>query len=246
LRSVDYYDELLIRKGGKTCTVAIGKFIDQLMSENPDLKPDDKETWYLDIEDKEPWEVVSVDENGKVSYKKIEAVTRHLPINKDGSNTLLKVTTKTGKTVTATKAKSFLLRIDNKIVPTLGEDIKVGHRVPIAYSSFLEAKDLKSQEYEDDIIPGNNTTYVKGNIHRNVIKNILDEYENEFTKNDYDTLEMAVNSDVFYDEIVSIEEVPSSHKFVYDLTVAETRNFCLANGFGCHDTFHFTGQRYYY
>ena len=38
----------------------------------------------------------------------IEAVTKHPVINTDGSNTMLKVTTRGNRTIVATKAKSFL------------------------------------------------------------------------------------------------------------------------------------------
>ena len=50
-----------------------------------------------------------MDEDGRASWEALEAVTRHPPINKDGSHTLLKVTTKSGRSVIATRAKSFLV-----------------------------------------------------------------------------------------------------------------------------------------
>ena len=50
----------------------------------------------------------SLDEDGNMVWKRIEAVTRHPVINKDGTNTMIRVTTKEHREVVATKAKSFL------------------------------------------------------------------------------------------------------------------------------------------
>ena len=44
-------------------------------------------------------EALTVDEDGRASWEALEAVTRHPPINKDGSRTLLKVTTQSGRSV---------------------------------------------------------------------------------------------------------------------------------------------------
>ena len=48
-------------------------------------------------------------------------------------------------------------------------------------------------------------------------------------------------SGVLFDKIKSIEEVPNTTKYAYDLTVADTRNFNLQNGICTRDTFHFAG-----
>jgi len=48
-------------------------------------------------------------------------------------------------------------------------------------------------------------------------------------------------NDVLLDPVVSINEMPSSREFVYDLTVAKTRNMAVTNGLLVADTFHFSG-----
>ena len=58
-------------------------------------------------------------------------MTKHLPINADGTNDLIKIETRLGRTATATKAKSFLTRVDNEIVPIRGDALEVGMCVPI-------------------------------------------------------------------------------------------------------------------
>ena len=48
-------------------------------------------------------------------------------------------------------------------------------------------------------------------------------------------------ADVLFDKIKSIEEVPNTTNYAYDLTVADTRNFNIYNGLTLDDTFHFAG-----
>ena len=66
----------------------------------------ENDTEYGDI-NHESYEIPTVDENGKTSWKKIEAVTRHPPPNVNGNFKLLHVKTKSGRSVTATASKSF-------------------------------------------------------------------------------------------------------------------------------------------
>lgn len=104
----------------------IGKLVDYLLDSYPDrIEPHPNETEYLDISDMGA-EVTSVDENGKMHWKRLTAVTRHLPGGK-----LVHVKTRSGREVIATKSKSFLVRCDNKIIPKLGSDIIKGDFLPL-------------------------------------------------------------------------------------------------------------------
>jgi DNA-directed RNA polymerase beta' subunit len=148
LNSVDWTEKILIqdRESGETDIIEIGKWIDELIQNSDgtvkhvgdNLENEMGDTYYLQTTDKN-FMIPSVDEDGKVTWKKIEAVTKHLPINKDGTHTLLKVKTRLGKEVTATKAKSFLTRKDNKIVPMRGDELKVGTYLPVM-KDFPETK----------------------------------------------------------------------------------------------------------
>lgn len=136
LNSFDYKDEILIEENGMPLSIEMGKFIDRLMEKylsEIQVQPDGTE--YLQIDDKRQITHLSVDEDGKVMWKKLEAVTRHPPRNKDGTKTLLKVKTWSGRKVHATKAKSFLVRENNKIIGKAGEDLCIGDRLPI-YTKF--------------------------------------------------------------------------------------------------------------
>ena len=46
---------------------------------------------------------------------------------------------------------------------------------------------------------------------------------------------------VLFDVIKSIEEVPNSTNYAYDLTIEDTRTFNIYNGLALFDTFHFAG-----
>ena len=54
-------------------------------------------------------------------------------------------------------------------------------------------------------------------------------------------IDKLINEDIFYDKIVSIEEVEYNNPYVYDLTVENTRNFNTASGLALRDTFHSSG-----
>jgi DNA-directed RNA polymerase beta' subunit len=138
LNSVEYNTGLIIDWTADTIppvrpNEVIGKFIDSLIEKYPEkceLQPDGH-TIYLPLE-KGTAKAMSTDENGNVVWTELEAVTRHPPINEDGSNTLLKVTTESGREAIATKAKSFLVFEDDKIIGKNGSDIKIGDLIPIA------------------------------------------------------------------------------------------------------------------
>lgn len=138
LNSIDWKDKIILREDGNTKIIEIGKYIDEYIEEHPekvehiDDNPEEEkaDTYYIDISDRDVM-AISVDKDGVVSWNKVTALTKHLPMNKDGTNDLVKVTTKLGRTITATKAKSFLTRVNNEIVPIRGDEIKVGTLLPI-------------------------------------------------------------------------------------------------------------------
>ncbi len=137
LNSVDWNTTMAIHWTGATPPAAphdaeVGAFIDALIDERPadcQVQADGK-TIYLPLE---PGTAVALspDEDGRMMWTELEAVTRHPPINKDGSNTLVEVTTDSGRTVTVTKGKSLLVEREGKLVEVEGDDVAVGDRVPV-------------------------------------------------------------------------------------------------------------------
>ena len=133
LNSIDWGDSILyIKDEGMTSVTEIGKFIDDLLAKAPAgaiQNIEENRTEYLPIPN--GYAIPSTDADGMVKWYRIEAVTRHLPVGK-----LVKVTTQSGRSVTATQAKSFLVWNGEKFEGILGSDIKVGDIIPT--TSHLE------------------------------------------------------------------------------------------------------------
>lgn len=129
LNSVDWTEKLLYTQNNTTVVEPIGKMIDRLLSLNPDniTKIEENRTEYLPLP--EGYMIPSCDENGNTNWYRIEAVTRHLPVGK-----LVRVVTQSGRTVTATQSKSFLVWDGTKFEGVLGFDVKVGDILPTTTS----------------------------------------------------------------------------------------------------------------
>ena len=158
LNSVTYETNIIVRnREGNIQKVQIGDFIEEkikIASKQEYYK--DKDTTYAEVDDY--YEIPSCDEDGNVLWKRIEAVTRHPVINEDGTNTMIKITTKEQREVIVTKAKSVLKLVDGKIIPVNGDTLKLGDFIPISKKSidFKEARELDLK----DILPA--TEYMYG------------------------------------------------------------------------------------
>jgi len=151
LNSVDWDTKIMIAKNGKILTPEIGDFVDtHLLAHSDNIKEFPNNQLYLDLNDENDWQAISCDENGKIMWTKLEAITRHPVVNEDGTNTILEVELSSGRTVKATKGKSFLTLVDGKVQDINGSELKVGDFVPIAksleikslgYTNYLEVRD---------------------------------------------------------------------------------------------------------
>ena len=116
---------------------------------------EDKDTTYAECKDY--FEIPSGDVDGNVTWERIEAVTKHPVINKDGTNTMLKFTTEDEREVIVTKAKSLLKLINGKIIECDADKFKVGDYVPVTTKQidFNETFELNLKE----ILPPNEYLY---------------------------------------------------------------------------------------
>jgi DNA-directed RNA polymerase beta' subunit len=145
LNSVDWDTEIVIAMNDNILTPRIGEWIDAYIEkcEKDDTKKHkiqylENGQIYIPLEDEDNWKAVSCDENGTMKWTKLEAVTRHPVVNEDGSDTILQVTLESGRTVKATKGKSFLTLQDGKILERNGSELNVGDKLPIANHLSLE------------------------------------------------------------------------------------------------------------
>jgi intein/homing endonuclease len=142
LNSVEHATPLLLRVDGKLRHASIGDFVDGHIDGT--LRPHARAATDLEAHAGDMWlgwlrdpldgrvEVLSSDEDGRVAWTRVEAVTKHPVVNADGTDELLEVVLRSGRQVTATKAKSFLKRVGNRIVGVDGADLAVGDRLPVA------------------------------------------------------------------------------------------------------------------
>jgi len=131
LNSIAHNERVWVKHGAEIKSVPIGDFEQEWIAKTPKLEthPNNTVLAYMP----EGWETMSVDEHGVIEWRTLEAVTQHPPVNEDGSNTLVKIHTKGGRTVLATKAKSFLTKgPDGLLVPTRGDELTIGCQVPLA------------------------------------------------------------------------------------------------------------------
>lgn len=132
LNSVTYETEIIVRdRAGIVHKTQIGDFIENKIKEATKTEYyKDKDTTYSEVDDY--FEIPSCTEEGEMLWKRIEAVTKHPVINKDGSNTMLKFTTKEQREVVVTKAKSLLKLVNGKITQVEGDTVKVGDYLPVS------------------------------------------------------------------------------------------------------------------
>jgi DNA-directed RNA polymerase beta' subunit len=110
----------------------IGDFIDRIIDENPELTfgtghENSVETLLETLENE--YVIIGVDEYENVHWNKISHVSRHPP-----NGDLMKITTKSGRSVTTTLSHSHLTRDENsqKVQPIKGSELKEGMRIPVS------------------------------------------------------------------------------------------------------------------
>ncbi len=270
LNSVAPWEEIFVQDAqGQGHLLKIGDWIDSLLQNYPDRIqhiPKNR-TQYLELSS--PVSISTCDENGKVSWEQVTAVTKHLPVGD-----LIKVITRSGREVTVTQSKSLLIWDGSKLVATKGSKAKVGDKVPImkripdppiisesfdnviltAETGRKLANHITGDKLDDtfinwiseggDLMPGlllGPKTFITE------LMNVVSLRNNILNKNCVDYLISRSNDnisdiiDVMLDPIVKIEYVKGV-EYVYDLTVPITTNFSLWNSLVAADTFHFSGQ----
>ena len=128
LNSVVWEEKVVVRESQKVHVKPIGEFIDYLLqAATPETvqRYSLNQTEYLEVPN--GFEIQSVDEDGKMSWRRIEAVTRH-DVPEGG---LVQVKTLSGRSVKATVGKSFLVRRDNKVIAINGSELSIGDRLPV-------------------------------------------------------------------------------------------------------------------
>nr|UDO47833.1 DNA-directed RNA polymerase II subunit RPB.1 [Pandoravirus massiliensis] len=126
--SVVYEERLLVAGPNGAETVQIGDLVERAIADSPrrlverDVLND---TVHVDISG-HTLEVPAVDADGMVRWRRLLGVTRHPP-----NGALVRVRTRSGRSVTATLAKSFLTLRDGRVTPIDGKDLRIGDVLPV-------------------------------------------------------------------------------------------------------------------
>ena len=107
----------------------IGPFIDDLMDKHKDstLSTGHENSFETLLDnDENDYYIIGVDTKEKTKFNKISHVSRH-PTNGD----LMEIVTRSGRKITTTYSHNHLTRTEDSVVPILGKDLKIGHRIPV-------------------------------------------------------------------------------------------------------------------
>ena len=154
LNSVEYNTEIIVSENGKLKEYRIGEWIESRIA-NGDTTThqyiEKGDQIYAPISEEEDVRILSSDENGNVFWDNIDAVTKHLPINEDGTNTLIRVTTLSGHACVVTKGESVLTRKNNKLLKSKASELKIGDYLPamktLPIPEYLKIEELDISEY---------------------------------------------------------------------------------------------------
>lgn len=229
-------------KEGKV--VKIGEWIDKLLELNKDkiiVIPENR-TEYLELE--KSVFIPSTTCNGVSEWMELTAVTRHLPVGD-----LVKITTYSGREVTATSQKSFLVysSTEDKLVEKNGKDLVPGDLVGVHLGLSNDDIKLLDEFSGRDVYKGRESLF---DAARNYIfcTTLLAKVKPPFpvvspiNLNKPDS-PYVIWKNIVLDPIDKIEFISSKDRSVYDVTVPKSLNFNLFNGLIMADTFHAAGSK---
>ena len=129
LKSVTPDTTIMIMENSKSKIVKIGEWIDEHLINGYKNTPElieTKKTMNFELLNVKNMYIPTVNEDGKMSWGEITALTRH-----DSGNYIYEIITQSGRKVKVPESKSLLIWKDNKFIPLLTPDIKIGDKVPV-------------------------------------------------------------------------------------------------------------------
>lgn len=228
--SVSYDTKVYVRKNGKCNNVPIGKIIDKYIPNGNRFHN------ALDIDD--DLYVLSLNDDHKLEWKRVKQVSKHRPTDK-----ILKITTRSGREILATKNHSFVYPSVYGYRPVLGCGLSVGDFIPIS-NKIKPISEKKRRQFIYDIFSRTMATQTRP---ISLVVNLAHAIPISFEQlNRIDRINEAVDhihyglmiqGDVWWDKIEEIGEIESPSDYVYDFAVEDNENFMLANGAITHNSY---------
>ncbi len=114
-------EKIIVKEGENVRVFEIGRFVDECIEKFGFVRHGIHEICDLPVD----VYTLSLDQDEKVRWKRITSVIRHR-----FSGKLIRIRTRSGRTITATPYHSFVVRHNNRITPIEGRKLKVGDRIP--------------------------------------------------------------------------------------------------------------------
>ncbi len=126
--SIPGNEKVIILQENRALITPIGEFVDKLITRlsNSDNVFTSFGSTICDIPKNMTIFVPSLGKDEHVHWQLLLQVSRHLPNGK-----LVKISTKSGRTISSTLSHSFVIRENNNIIPIKGKDLKIGDRIPL-------------------------------------------------------------------------------------------------------------------
>jgi DNA-directed RNA polymerase beta' subunit len=140
----------------------IGEWVEEMMNDNDDenevVHLENSDTYVVQQQPSQYY-IPSVDAHGSIAWRQVTGWTKHPPNGK-----LIHVRTLSGRSVTATLAKSFLIhdRVLHEFVPVNGSDLKVGDLLPVTVNLPAPPVDHKEEDQAEEEEDQYEYTYEKG------------------------------------------------------------------------------------
>jgi DNA-directed RNA polymerase subunit A" len=133
-------ERVIIRNGTFSDIVAIGDFVDDLIAQYTSFETtyNPLKSTVCDLPAHIEMYVPALGSDEHIHWRKLRQVSRHL-----SNGELIKITTRSGRTITTTLSHSFVIRKDNTIIPIKGKNLTVGDRIPLT-CSLQSDKPLKN------------------------------------------------------------------------------------------------------
>ena len=122
--SLPHDERVIVRDGGRVRVVAIGEFVDRLMTRSVVTREGGTDWCEVPAG---TLQALGLNAEGRIQWKDVRAASRH-----SFAGALVRIRTRTGREITATPFHSFVTRRDGRIVPVAGRDLRVGDSLPVA------------------------------------------------------------------------------------------------------------------